>query len=358
MSKPRFSDLDRRRLMQGAAAAGLTMVALPLLPRAARATVDLTVLEWAGYEEPKLRPEFAAKHGDPAYSFFAEEEEALQKLRSGFQADISHPCNAMITRFREAGVVKPIDTSRIARWNEIIPDLMNFQGIEHDGKTWFMPYDWGFSSIGYRTDMVEEENPTYSMAIDERYKGQFGMNGQFDVALGIAGEIAGFKDIFNPTEEEMAQLPELFRKLVENAKFLWADQTEIENAMANKEVMGGWLWSASIKNLRDQNIPVKLIQPVFTWACGYMINEGGEGSEDLAYDYLNALLDPAGGKELVNWGYGHSHPESFTLADPKVVESLGFGDIKKFFATGKVFDAVAPDKRDRLIAEWEKARVG
>lgn len=89
-----------------------------------------------------------------------------------------------------------------------------------------------------------------------------------------------------------------------------------------------------------------------------MMNAGSEGSEDLAYEYLNALLDPAGGKEVVNWGYGHSVPESFSLADPKVIESLGLGDVSKFFATGKIFDAVAPDKRDRLIAEWEKARVG
>lgn len=347
--------LDRREFLAGAAAVGLTTVAVPVV---ARAAADLTVYEWAGYEDPVYRPEFAAAHGDPSYSFFAEEEEALQKLLSGFQADLSHPCNASISRWEKAGVVKPIDTSRIPRWNSIIPDLLKFQGVQQDGKIWFMPFDWGFSSIGYRTDMVDDPNPTYEMAIDPKYKGRFGMNGQFDVALAVAGQIAGFKDIFDPTEEEMAKLPDLFGKLVANAKFLWADQTEVENAIANKEVVGGWLWSASMKNLRGQDIPIKVVDPVFTWACGFMLNASGNGSDDLAYDYLNSMLDPEGGKALVNSGYGHAVAASFDKADPKVVSSMGLGDIGDFFSRGKTFDAVPDSKRDRLIAAWEQARAG
>lgn len=347
--------IDRREFIAGATAVGLSTVAVPII---ARADAKLTVYEWAGYEDPVYRPEFAAAHGDPSYSFFAEEEEALQKLLSGFEADLSHPCNANISRWQTAGVVKPIDTSRIPRWKDIIPQLLNFNGIEQDGKIWFMPYDWGFSTIGYRTDMVEEAKPTYQMAIDEKYKAQFGMNGQFDVALAVAGEIAGFKNIFDPSEEEMAKLPALFQQLVQNSKFLWSDQTEIENAIANKEVVGGWLWSASVKNLRSQGIPIKVVEPVFTWACGLMLNANGTGSDDLAYEYLNAMLDPEGGKALVDSGYGHAVAESFTKADPKVVDSMGLGDISAFFAAGKTFDAVSDTKRDRLIAEWEQARAG
>jgi spermidine/putrescine-binding protein len=352
------ADLQRRALLKSGAALGLTVVAIPLVPRTARAAEELTVYEWAGYEDPSLRPEYAAGRGNPAYSFFAEEEEALQKLLQGFRADLSHPCNANISRWREAGVVRPIDTSRIARWDRIIPQLLEFEGAQDDGQTWFIPYDWGFSTIGYRTDMVEEESPTYEMAIDPRYEGRFGMNGQFDVALAVAGQILGFDNIFDPTEEEMDQLPDMFRKLVGNAKFLWSDQTEIENALANGEVAGGWLWSSSVKNLRDQGVPIEIVDPVFTWACGFMLNASGEGDEDLAYEYLNAMLDPEGGKELVNWGYGHSVAESFELADQAVVEALGFENIEEFFKRGKTFDPVPNHKRDRLIAAWEQARIG
>jgi spermidine/putrescine-binding protein len=329
-----------------------------MVPRRVRAQDGLTVLDWAGYEEPSLRPEFTDRHGDPAYSFFAEEEEALQKLLQGFQADLAHPCSYSLPRWQAAGVVRPIDTSRIPRWNSIIPQLLEFEGVQHDGQFWFMPYDWGFSTIGYRTDMVEEANPSYEMAIDPRYEGRFGMNVQLDASLPVAGQILGFQNIFDPTEEEMEQLPDMFRKLVQNAKFLWSDQTEIENAIANKEVVGGYLWSSSIKNLRDQGVPIGIIEPVFNWACGFVLPEGSDGHEDVAYEYLNALLDPEGGKELVNWGYGHSVPASFGIADQAVVESLGFGDIEEFFRRGKNFDPVPHEKRERIIAMWEQARIG
>ena len=54
---------------------------------------DLVVFDWAGYEDPEFYTSYNEAHGDaPTFSFFGDEEEAFQKLRSGFQADAAHPC--------------------------------------------------------------------------------------------------------------------------------------------------------------------------------------------------------------------------------------------------------------------------
>jgi len=353
----RQGELSRREFASLLAAAGIG-VAVGGSARGASAASKLLVFEWAGYEDPMFYPEYLAGHEAPSYAFFGGEEEALQKLLAGFEADITHPCTANINRWREAGVIRPIDTARIARWPEIIPKLLTFKGVEHDGKTWFMPWDWGYSVVAYRPDLLPADKPTFELMLDPRAEGKVGMNQQFDVALAVAGEIAGFADLFNPTDAEAAKLPAIWKQLVKNSRFLWSDSTEIENAVANGEVAIAYLWGSSVKSLREQGIQLEIIPPVLPWACGLVLNTSGTADDDLAYEYLNALLDPEGGKNLLGWGYGHANGKSFELADPAVLESLGFSDVDTLFAQGKVFDEVAPDRRDQLIEAWEEAQAG
>lgn len=293
----------------------------------------------------------------PDFAFFADEEQALSKLRAGFQADVAHPCTASTNRWRAAGMIKPIEWARISRWGEIIPQLPRFKGVQADGQTWFMPWDWGYSAIAYRSDLLTLAQPDFGVMLDPASKGKVGMNAQFDVALAVAGEIGGFADLFDPTEAEMERLPDLWRRLIDNTRFLWNDPTEIENAMANGEVTLAYLWGGSVKSLRDQGIPLEIIDPVLTWACGYCLTTGGQGDEGLAYAYLDALLDPAAGQALIDWGYGHANRGSFEQADPALLASLGLGDIEGLFARGKVFDEVPAAKRDRLIGAWAEAQA-
>ena len=77
------------------------------------AQTPLTVLDWPGYEDPALNPDYPAERGEPQYTFFADEDEAFEKLRSGFKADISHPCATNVVKWRDAGLLQPIDTSKL-----------------------------------------------------------------------------------------------------------------------------------------------------------------------------------------------------------------------------------------------------
>ena len=65
---------------------------------------ELTVFDWSGYEAPEFHPGYAAKHGQsPTFTFFGDEDEAFEKLRAGFKADLSHPCSQSVVKWREAG---------------------------------------------------------------------------------------------------------------------------------------------------------------------------------------------------------------------------------------------------------------
>jgi putative spermidine/putrescine transport system substrate-binding protein/spermidine/putrescine transport system substrate-binding protein len=221
-----------------------------------------------------------------------------------------------------------------------------------------MPWDWGYSIVGYNSDKLKLDNPTFDLLLAPETAGKVAMNAQFDVAIAVAGVLGGFADPFNPTPAEMEQLPDLWGRLVKQSRMLWNDRVEVEQAFASGEVVAGYLWADSVRTLRGQGIPIAVAPPLLTWVCGYALAADAPGSEDQAYDFLNALLDPAAGKVLIEWGYGHSNRESFGLADPAVVKELGFDDIDGFFAQGRFFDEVNKDNRDNLIALWNKVQAG
>src|SRR5690606_10896761 len=131
-----------------------------------------------GYEIPELHPAYAAKYGaSPPHAIFSGEEEGLAKLRAGFEATVAHPCTYALSRWREAGVIQPIDTSRLSHYGDLYDGLKQIPGSVVEGQTFFVPFEWGNSSIVYRTDVVGE-NPeeSWNMLYDERWAGRIGMS--------------------------------------------------------------------------------------------------------------------------------------------------------------------------------------
>ena len=97
-----------------------------------------------------------------------------------------------------------------------------------------------------------------------------------------------------------------------------------------------------------------------TWMCGMVLNTDGPGDESLAYDYLDAMLDPTVGKVLIDeWGYGHSNGESYKLAESEIARDLGLlGDINKFLEGSRFQGEIEPDKREKMIALFDQIKLG
>jgi spermidine/putrescine transport system substrate-binding protein len=66
-------------------------------------------------------PAYVAKHGAlPNFSIFAGEEDTLAKVRAGYAADVMHPCNYSVARFKNAGLVTEIDPTRLSNWKDVL----------------------------------------------------------------------------------------------------------------------------------------------------------------------------------------------------------------------------------------------
>ncbi len=356
----RAGSLTRRQMMAALASVGVVSATFH---RSARADSGCTVFTWAGYDDPMFFQPFLKKHGAaPSFAIFGEGEEGLQKLRAGFTADVAHPCTSYVGRWNDAGVLRPIDASKVEQWSEIFPSFREIPGVVIGGEYFNVPFDWGNESILYRTDLVDAGSDSISLLIDERYEGRLAMYDSAESMGAVSGVLSGAKDPFAMTDAELDAAKPVMKQINANMRFYWTDATQITQALAAGEIVGAWAWNAAVVDLKKQDVPVAYMRPkegIFTWVCGMSLLQNHAGSEDLAYDYINAMLDPGTGKTLIEqYGYGHSNRQSFAQVAPERLEELGIADPEALLKHSRVYWPTPPQTKEKLIKIFDEVKAG
>lgn len=329
---------------------------------------DLTVFDWSGYEAPQFHPQYTAKHGDePTFTFFGDEDEAFEKLRAGFKADLGHPCSQSVVKWREAGLLEPIDTSKIAGWNDLNPGIMAMKNLATDekGQVWFMPWDWGNTVLTYNSDKIKEDEIRSLKAFaDPKFKDRVSIGDNVDDAYALASLAIGLRDWTQMTDEQFKQASDFLRQVHKNVRLYWTDNTEIVQAFTGGEVDLAWAWNDASVQSSLAGAPIKIKRDtdegLSTWVCGYVRLKGAPGNAEKAYDFLSAVnSDPAVAKFLLSdWGYGHANAKSLAAVDAETLKAKGYDDVQKF-VDKTLFQAPVPSAlKLKMIEEFEKIKAG
>ena len=332
---------------------------------AVAADPELTVFDWAGYDDPAFHVDFTAKYNNtPTFAYFGDEEEAFQKLRAGFKADLGHPCSQSVVKWRLAGLLKPLDPSRIDAWDQLNPGLRDMPGFSHEGKVYFVPIDWGNTALVYRTDLVPAEDvSSLQVFVDPKYQGKISIGDNVDDAYALAALAVGVKDWTTMTDAQFEAASDFLRKVHQNVRVYWQDGASLAQAMASGEVSVAWAWNETPVTMQAEGHPVAMKRDtkegLSTWVCGYSFLAGGEGNEQKAYDYINAFLSESAANYLVNdWGYGHSNLAAMEKMDQETLASMGYDNLDKF-RSNTLWQAPLPDGlREKMIAAFEKIKAG
>lgn len=361
LSAMKSGRMSRRDILQMLTAAGLTMTMLPV-GRAKAAGDEAIYFTWEGYNDPGFHPGYTAKNkAEPEAPYFADAEEALTKVRSGFQIDVAHPCNTDIKRWRDADVLQAIDTSRLSHWSDLFDSLKKLAYAQDDkGGQFFIPVDWGNTSVIYRPDLFDVKEESWTMLWDERYSGQISMSADGTEAVPIAGIIGGVKDPFNMTDDELAKAKELLAKQKPLVRFYWDSNSTVEQALASGELVASTGWNSSIIALTGQGVNVKFANPkegIMSYCCGLVLAKDAPHL-DKAYDLMDAMTAPEAGKWLIEtMGYGHSNAKTFDLVDEKTLAGRGLPkDPNAFFAQG-IFQQ--PNQQtEKVLKLYEEVKAG
>ena len=322
-------------------------------------TGTITILEWAGYDDPSFFEPFSQKNPDSSvdFSYFADDAEAYSKIQSGFDVDMIHPCSPWIGEYMRAGLIQPIDTSRLEHWSNINPSLAKIGQI--DGVQYFIPWDFGIEGLLVRTDKVEQVPDSWNDLWDPQYKGHVSMLDIGETAWITTSAALGF-DPYHTTPEQQEAIKQKLIDLKPNLLNYWADATELTSLMASGDVwVAGNGWVESYIALRDEGIPISFITPeegALGFVCGYVITSSAKDL-DLVYDYLNAVTSPQSMANMSNTlGYGPSNQAAIPLLDPKFVEELKLDDPTLMTRT-IFYQPIDSDQRELFTNIWSEVKA-
>ena len=353
--------LTRREMNSALASVGLSLAAMPLYPRQLGAATRPLILEWSGYEVADLHQSYIDQRGDsPDFETFSDEAEAFQRVLSGFKPDAMHPCIENAPRHRLAGAVKPLDRSRLAHWDDLWESFKMLDALWHGDDLYMIPFDWGNSSILYRTDLVDIEEESWSLLWDERYKGRMATYDSVSNVI-VAGLVSGARNPFDMTPEELDIATVKLEEQRQLMAFYWTATADVERALAEDELVAAYTWNEGLARLKEQGVPVKFMKPkegILTWVCGIMRGAGGPGDEDQVYDWINAMTSPDAGRFLIDaYGYGHANRKAFDLVSKERLADLGISSPEETLANSVFFKAQDPELEDEYSRRFEKAKT-
>ena len=323
---------------------------------------ELTVFDWAGWEFDSVLVDYVAKHGqNPTYSFFADDDEAFQKVNSGFKPDVAHPCAASVSRYRDAGLIEPWDTAKIPEFANIAPRMLESPVFKDDAGVWFIPTDYAYTAIAYNaTEVPAEDVATLAVFKDPKYAGRISLPDSTDDVWSLAFLATGVTDWNTVTDEQFAAAAAWLREVHPNVRAYWADPSEQAQLMATGEVLIAWSWNDGVALLQDEGFPVGFqrspAEGVTTWFCGYVNFKDGPGVEDKAYDFINSLLAPTSAKGLLDeLGYAHANDAAIATVP---VEELKAAFVDPVTTTLLAQNPIDQSFRDKMIEEFELIKAG
>jgi spermidine/putrescine transport system substrate-binding protein len=323
--------------------------------------VNLTVFDWAGFEEPSLITSFIAKHGMPTYSFYGDDDEAFQKVASGFKADVAHPCSQMVQKYRDAGLIEPWDVSRIPEYANIAPRFTDSKIFADEAGVWYIPTDYAYTAIAYNTEKVPAEDvASLQVFVNPKYAGKISLPDNTDDAFSLAYLATGVSDWTNVTDAQYTAAAAWLRQAHQNVKTYWTDPAELAQLMKSGEIDISWNWNDAVANMRSEGVPVAFerspAEGASSWFCGYVNFKDAPGSEDQAYDFINAWLEHDSAKALLaNFGYASANDAA--LKDIPM-DDLKAGDVDPISTTLLAQVPIDPTFRDKMVQEFELIKSG
>jgi spermidine/putrescine transport system substrate-binding protein len=338
--------------------------ALPLALFAAPALAqddELLVFDYAGFENADFHSPYVDTHGkSPQFAFFGDEEEAFQKLRSGFRADVSHVCAGSVNKWQESGILEPWDTSRIDAYESLNANLTGSQVGAGGEEVYFIPVDFGSTAIAYNTDEVQaEEVASLSVFQNPAYAGRMTLPDNVDDAFALAYLATGTTDWTDVTDAQFEAATEWLRGAHENLRTYWTDPAELAQLLSSGEILVSWAWNETLPTMAEQGFPIgyqrEAKEGSSLWLCGYVNLADGEGSEDKAYDYINAILDPSVTKALLAEGFGQSNDAAMGDISEEDLVASGLGEIDApILAQLPISNA----QRERQSEAFERIKAG
>jgi len=328
-------------------------------PEPTAAPAELSVLEWAFYEVPEMWVEFGEAHPEVevTFNFGASNPDIYAKTLAGSGEDIVHFYTPDLQFYVDEGLIQPIDTSKITHWDEIPAGFQESCTIE--GVVYCVPWDWGFSSILYRTDKVPEGIDSWAAMFDEKYAGHISMYDDPTSVVPMTAHLLGYEED-KLTEEQLEEIKGMWIDQRDLNLFYWVDEPTLEAGFTSGDIWIAFAWNGAYYRLLQAGVPVAYVDPKEgreSWVGQYAISATTE-NYDLALEFLDGkLAEQTASHLLLDYAYGHVNPNYFKVVeDPILIKALSLDDPGILERTNFTVP-ISREERDRWVQVWAEVQA-
>lgn len=169
-----YSPMSRRRFGLAAAAAGFGLTVAYGSRRAAAAT-DINYMGWQGYDEAIGAGGFLEQNGLVLQTTYMESQEQwMTAMKSGSRGnlDVGTPVDFYVPFTARAGLLAPLDASKIPNLQKVFPQFQTSENLNVDGKLYAVPLTWGSLPLMYNADVIKEPPASWHELFNPAYKGK------------------------------------------------------------------------------------------------------------------------------------------------------------------------------------------
>jgi len=335
-------------------------------------TGSLTVLEWPGYETADFWPDFGKKYKNVnvSFQFGSTDAEIYGHMKAApEQYDLFHQYTGWLQFDVDEGLAAEIDTSKLKNWDKV-PDAFKKIG-QVNGKQYFVPWDWGFTSILYRTDKIPNVD-SWAVLFDPKYKGHLSMWDDGPGAVTVSSYVHGY-DETNITDAQLADIKAEWTAQAKLNKTYWTAPADLESLMNSGDVWAGYSWQGSYAVTKGAGTPVAYANPKEgrnSWVGLYGISSKSQ-NVDTALRFIDEKLALLTGQNLVNlYYYGSANQDVMNgLKDPAQAATFGGAETQALLKdTFSIDDPnilqhtnftpnLTADQRDAWTAMWTEVKA-
>jgi spermidine/putrescine transport system substrate-binding protein len=334
-----------------------TEAATPIPPD--QVTGALDVLDWSGYDSPDFWTDFQTTYPkvDVSFEFGISDADIYGKMKAGSQADIFHPYTGWLQFYVDEGLAAEIDTSKLTNWDKV-PDSFKKIG-QVNGKQYFVPWDWGFSSVLYRTDKVAGTIDSWAALLDPMYSGHISMWDDGPAAVTVSSYVHGW-DETQITDDQLAQAKQEWTAQAKLNVAYWAAESDLVPLMQSGDATVAYAWQGAYATLLGEGVPVAYASPKEgrnSWVGVYGIRKD-DPNYDLALAFLDQKLAAATGNNLVSeYYYGTTNAEVMSgITDSTLKEAFSVDDPTILSRTNFTPNLTAA-QRDAWTAMWAEVKA-
>lgn len=365
--------LTRREALKLAAIGGFAAVALPACGGGSESAGEgagekttLKFITWETYDEQPWLDEYTKKTGVKLERVVAGSvDELFTKTKSGsVKFDLTMPDSGSIQRYKDAGIIEPLDLSKLKNVDNITDGLPWKDFATIDDEVWAIPYNWGTQPLMYNADEIKTAPTSWQILWDPQYKGKVAIPDDAYITIPMISLAIGQEDIFNLDDAGYSELRDAMKDLRTQVTTLSTGFNDQLNQFANGQAVVGYCQNISeVFNLQDDGHNIQYVFPdegVPQWADCFSITPAGKQSQ-VAYDLIDEHFTVPWQSRFIEFSFnngilsaenGKKGVKSDVLAKTNILDQdePGFWD--------KMVTFQQPENFDKRIELWNEFKTG